>query len=132
LKVFTMAAGTLLYSALRIGVKHGTRRIARVKASVSCIVKQLPSLASDSTGCGAARVRERRSTASSIRSRTATPPMPRGLAVQARTSRYVEHVGGPAPVRRRHRDCTIVRPLATASGVGRQQQTCSPHNRITR
>jgi hypothetical protein len=46
---------------------------------------------------------------------------PDRLAVPAR---YLEYVGGPAPVRGARRDLTIVRPLPTASGVGRQQQTC--------
>jgi len=64
------------YEADRIG--EGDRLVA---------LKQLTLSASHSTGCGALRALKRRSTASSMRSRTAIPPMPRGPAVQARISR---------------------------------------------
>ena len=121
------------------GVKHGTRPMAWANASVSWAVKQLPLSASHSTGCGVARVPKRRSTASSIRSRTAMPPIPRGLAVQARTSRSwvsiarrpvprchsstgFERIRGPALVGGGRCDLTVVRSVSSASGVRCEQQ----------
>ena len=67
--------------------------------------------------------------------------MPRGLAVQARTSRSwvsianatrtafavpaqdLEHVRGPARVRGGRRDLTVMGPLAATPGMARQQQS---------
>ena len=109
--------------------------------SVSWAVERAPPLsASHSTGCGVVRVPKRRSTASSMRSRTAIPPMPRGLAVQARTSRVVgvdgegepyrgampardlEHVRRPALVGGGRGDLPVMRSLPAASGMRCQQQ----------
>ena len=60
------------------GVSEGDRLVGREAAAV--VGQPLHRAAGP-------RARKRRSTASSMRSRTAIPPMPRGLAVQARTSR---------------------------------------------
>ena len=121
------------------GVSEGDRLVGREAAAV--VGQPLHRAAGR-------RARKRRSTASSMRSRTANPPMPRGLAVQARTSRSwvsianatrtafavpaqdLEHVRGPAPVRGGRRDLTVMGPLAATPGMARQQQSGPLHHAV--
>jgi hypothetical protein len=55
----------------------------------------------------------------------AREPDPHRLAIPARD---LEHVGGPALVRRWRRDLAIVRALTTAAGMRRQQQARPLHH----
>src|ERR1700760_18665 len=107
-----------------------------------------PLSASHCTGCGARKALKRRSTQSSIRSRTISPEMPLVLAIQAiifsvmcvdgESDAYdlgvpasnLHHIRSPALVRRRRDDRSLVPPHRPQAGVLLQQQVTSDDTHV--